>query len=94
MKVTILARQKRKKFWHLLYLLLLRLSAANRKTWVKSWVSLLQAQGECANIVRELIDNLHNKLTFDQGKKNKIVYCSQKEHLEISRIAKFGGERL
>ena len=48
MKVTILARQKMKKFWHLLYLLLLRLSAANRKTWVKSWVSpqLIEEDGQ------------------------------------------------
>ena len=43
----------------LLYLLLLRrrrrrLRAANRQTWVKSWVSRHQAQGACANIVREL----------------------------------------
>ena len=40
------------------------------------------------------IDNLHNRLTFDLGKKNKIFYYSQKEHLRISRIAKFGGEML
>ena len=31
-----------------------RLRAANRKTWVKSWVSRRQTQGACANIVREL----------------------------------------
>ena len=31
-----------------------RLRVANRKTWVKSWVSRRQTQGACANIVREL----------------------------------------
>ena len=31
-----------------------RLRAANRKTWVKSWVSRHQTQGACANIVRKL----------------------------------------
>jgi hypothetical protein len=41
----------------LLSLLLLRqrrLRAANRKTWIKSWVSCRQTQGACANIVHEL----------------------------------------
>ena len=43
----------------LLSLLLLRrrrrrLRAANRKTWIKSWVSHRQTQGACANIVHEL----------------------------------------
>ena len=40
------------------------------------------------------MDNLHNRLTFDLGKKNKIFYYSQKEDPKISRIAEFGGEML
>ena len=31
-----------------------RLRAADRKTWIKSWVSRRQTQGACANIVHEL----------------------------------------
>ena len=40
------------------------------------------------------MDNLHYRLTFDLGKKNKISYRGKKEDLEISRIEKFGGEML
>ena len=40
----------------------------------------------------KLMDNLHNRLTFDLGKKSKIFYYSQKEDPKISRIAEFGGE--
>ena len=40
------------------------------------------------------INNLHNKLTSDLGKKNKMFYYSQKKQLKISRTAKFGGEML
>ena len=36
------------------------------------------------------MDNLHVRLNVDQGKKNKVFYCSSKEHLKISKIAKFG----
>ena len=37
---------------------------------------------------------LHNRLTFDLGKKSKIFYYSQKEDPKISRIAEFAGEML
>ena len=40
------------------------------------------------------IDNSHNRPAYDLGKKNKIFYYSQKEHLIISRIARFGGKML
>ena len=40
------------------------------------------------------MDNLHNKLKVELGKKNEIFYYSEKEDLQISRIAKFGGEIL
>ena len=41
-----------------------------------------------------LMDNLHNRLTFNPCKTNEILYYSYKEHPKISRIAKFGGEML
>ena len=34
------------------------------------------------------------RLNFDLGKKNKIHHRSQKEHVKISKIAKFGREML
>ena len=34
--------------------------------------------------------NLHHRLNFDPGKTNKIFHHSSKEHVKISRIAKFG----
>ena len=40
------------------------------------------------------MDNLHNRLTLDLGKKNKSFYYNQKEDPKISRIAEFGGEML
>ena len=42
------------------------------------------------------MDNLHNRLTFDLGKKNKIFYYStvRKSISILSLIAKFGGEML
>ena len=41
-----------------------------------------------------LMGNLHYKPNFYPGKMNKIFYQSSKEHVKISRIAKFGGEML
>ena len=38
------------------------------------------------------MDNLHYRITFDLGKKNKIVNYSEKEDPKISRIAKFDKE--
>ena len=38
--------------------------------------------------------NLHYRPNFISGKINKIFYQSSKEHLKISRIAKFDGEML
>ena len=38
--------------------------------------------------------NLHYRLNFDPGKMSKIFHHSSKEHVEISRIAKFGNEML
>ena len=38
--------------------------------------------------------NLHYRLNFNPGKINKIFHHSSKEHVEISRIAKFGCEML
>ena len=40
------------------------------------------------------MDNLHNRLTSDLGKKNDIFCYSWKEVPKISRIAKFDGEML
>ena len=40
------------------------------------------------------MDDLHNKLKVELGKKNEIFCYSLKEDLKISRIAKFGGEML
>jgi hypothetical protein len=34
------------------------------------------------------------RLNFDLGKKNKIITTATKEHVEISKIAKFGCEML
>ena len=40
-------------------------------------------------------DNLHVRLTFDLGKENKISdHHSSKEHLKISKIAKFCSQML
>ena len=36
------------------------------------------------------LDNLHVKLNVDLGKENKIFHHSSKEHLKISKLAKFG----
>jgi hypothetical protein len=41
-----------------------------------------------------LIDDSSYRLNFDLGKKNKIHHHSQKEHVKISKIAKFGREML
>ena len=38
--------------------------------------------------------NLHYRPDLNPGKINKIFYHSLKEHLKISRIAKFGCEML
>ena len=38
--------------------------------------------------------DLHYRLNFDPGKTNKIFHNSSKEHVKISRIAKFGWEML
>ena len=40
------------------------------------------------------MDNLHNRLNVELGQKTEIFYCSKKEHVKISRIAKFGSEML
>jgi hypothetical protein len=40
--------------------------------------------------LRFLMDNLHNRLNLDSGKKNKIYQHSSKVHLETTKIAKFG----
>ena len=37
-------------------------------------------------------DNLHNVLSSDLGKKNKIFHDSWNEHLKISKAAEFGCE--
>jgi hypothetical protein len=41
-----------------------------------------------------LIDDSSYRLNFDLGKKNKIHHHSYKEHVIISKIAKFGCEML
>ena len=41
-----------------------------------------------------LIDDSSYRLNFDLGKKNKIHHHSYKEHVKISKIAKFGCEML
>ena len=38
--------------------------------------------------------NLHYRLNFDPDKTKKIFHHSSKEHVKISRIAKFGSEML
>ena len=38
------------------------------------------------------MDNLHIRLKVELGRKNKIFYYNSKEHLKISKIAKFGEE--
>ena len=38
--------------------------------------------------------NLHYRLNFDPGKTKKIVHHSLKEHVKMSKIAKFGSEML
>jgi hypothetical protein len=40
------------------------------------------------------MDDSSYRLNFDPGKKNKIHHHSQKEHIKISKIAKFGREML
>ena len=40
------------------------------------------------------IDDSSYRLNFDLGKKNKIYHHSQKEHVKISNIGKFGREML
>jgi hypothetical protein len=42
----------------------------------------------------ESMDDFSYRLNFDLGKKNKIHQHSQKEHVKISKIAKFGCEML
>ena len=44
--------------------------------------------------VKYTLDNLHNRLTFDLGKKSKVFYYSYKKDPKISRVPKFGGELL
>ena len=60
------------------------------------WYLSKQPVAECwiLLLLSKTIHSLHNRLTFDLGKKNKIFYYNQKEHLKISRIAKLGGEML
>jgi hypothetical protein len=41
-----------------------------------------------------LMDDSSYRLNFDLGKKNKIHHHSWKEHVKISKIAKFGREIL
>ena len=41
-----------------------------------------------------LMGNLHYRLNFDPGKTNKIFHHSSKEHVKISRTAKFACEML
>jgi hypothetical protein len=40
------------------------------------------------------MDDSSYRLNFDLGKKNKIHHHSEKEHVKISKIAKFGREML
>jgi hypothetical protein len=40
------------------------------------------------------MDDSSYRLNFDLGKKNKIHHHNQKEHVKISKIAKFGREML
>ena len=40
------------------------------------------------------MDNLHNRLKVEVGRKNEIFYYSWNKDLKISRKAKFGGEML
>ena len=40
------------------------------------------------------MDKFDIRLNLDLGKKNKIYHHSSKEHLEIKKIAKFGGKIL
>jgi hypothetical protein len=42
----------------------------------------------------ERMDDFSYRRNFDQDKKNKIHYHSWKEHLKMSKIAKFGCELL
>jgi hypothetical protein len=41
-----------------------------------------------------LMDDSSYRLNFDLGKKNKIHHHSEKEHVKISKIARFGREML
>ena len=43
---------------------------------------------------RNSMGNLHYRLNFDPGKTNKTFYHCLKEHVKISKIAKFGCEML
>ena len=47
-----------------------------------------------SNIYYKIMDNFHVRLNVDLGNYNKIVYHSSKEHLKISKIAKFGYQML
>ena len=40
------------------------------------------------------IGNFHDRLTFDPGNMNKTFHVIKIEHVNISKIAKFGGEML
>ena len=40
------------------------------------------------------MDDSTYRLNFNPDKKNKIQYYNSKEHLKISKIAKFGSEML
>ena len=46
------------------------------------------------NVINDLMDNLHVRITFNLGKTNKIFYDSYNGHPKISTIAKLGGEML
>ena len=46
------------------------------------------------NLLHMTMGNLHYRPNFNPGKINKIFHHSSKEHVEISRIAKFGCEML
>ena len=57
---------------------------------IKSYLGLHPQRGRRASRDKEKETNGQ----FALGRKNEIFYYSWKEHLKISRIAKFGGEIL
>ena len=66
----------------------------NRDSDVRIHFHMTVAYGLSFLYYKFSMDNLHVRLNVDLGKQNKIYHHSSKEHLKVSKIAKFGCQML